>query len=153
MPLPASSSATPSLTSWPKIASGLVLGGDDRRLQLDAHVVGAAGGHQRELVQRQRPRHAAGATNAMLLRIAALDVLDQPVQRLVHAAVVDRDRMPVARVERRAEREHERVVLELRAALGVDDLPLGLDPAELVRDELGADVGDDRRERIAGGGA
>ena len=75
-----------------------VLGGDDRHRELDVHVVGAPGGHQRELVQRQLPRHPPRRDEREAVHVAALDVLDQPVQRLVQAAVVDRQRVLVARV-------------------------------------------------------
>ena len=64
--------------------------------------------------------------------VAALDVLDQAVQGLVQAAVVDRQRVLVARECLRAEREHQRVVLDRLAALGVDDLLVRVDPVELV---------------------
>ena len=64
-------------------------------------------------------------------------------------AVVDRDRVLVARHDAAAERQHERVVGEHLAALGVGLAGVRIDPRELVDDQLGARVGDDRRELVA----
>ncbi len=96
-----------------------VLRGDDSHLKLHLHVIGAPGGHQRELIQRQRPRHPAGRDEHEALDVAGLDVLDDAVQDLVHVRGVDRDRVLVARVSFRSERQHQRVVLQLLLVLGV----------------------------------
>ena len=90
-----------------------------------------------------------GETNATLVDVALLDVLDQTVHRLVELAVVDRDRVLVAGPRAGAQRQHERVVLDLRAGGGVRDPLLGVDPRELVDDQLGAGLAHDRRERVA----
>ena len=123
-----------------------VLGRDERDRELDVHVVGAPGGHQRELVQRHRPGHAAGRDEGHAVDVAALDVLDDPVQELVEATVVDRDGVLVTSLGFGAEREHERVVLEQRAGLGLDRAPVRIDADELVGDQRGAGVAHDRRQ-------
>ena len=145
-------SPTASLAVAPKIASGAVLRRDDRRGELDAHVVGAGGRHQRELIQRQLPRQARGRDERDALDVAPLDVLDQPVHRLIQAAVIDRQRVLVAGSGLRAERQHQRVVLDRRAGGGVQQLLGGLDPFQRVGQQLGAGVVHDRRERVAVGG-
>ena len=54
-------------------------------------------GHQRELVDRQRPGHAARDDEGRALgHVAALNVLHQAVELLVEEAVVDRQRLLVA---------------------------------------------------------
>ena len=124
-----------------------VLGGDDRGGQIDVHVIRTPGGHERELVQRQLPGHAGRRYEREAVHVAALDVLDQPVQGLIHATVVDRDRVLVARNGAGPERQDEYVVLERLPGLGVHDMLVGLDPVELVGDQLGARVRGDRRQR------
>ena len=125
-----------------------VLGGDDRRGEIDLHVIRTAGSHQRELIQRQLPSHAARRHEREAVHVATLDVLDQPVQRLIHATVVDRDRVLVARNRVGAERQHERVILDRLTGLGVNSAPLGVDVVQLVDEQLGARVVDDLSERV-----
>jgi hypothetical protein len=57
----------------------------------------------------------------------------------------------VARRDARAEREHERVVFVLLPVLGVGHAQLVVDPPELVAHELGADVLENRLERVVAG--
>ena len=66
------------------------------------------------------------------------------MQRLIHATVVDRDRVLVARDRAGAERQHERVVLDRLAGLGVQGVLVGVDPVQLAGEQLGACVADDR---------
>ena len=128
-----------------------VLGGGDRDRQLDVHVLSARGCHQRELVDRQRPSDPSGDDERQTVHVAALDVLDQPVQQLIQPRVVDRERMLEARVQASAEGEQERVIGELLARLGVHDAPLTLQPLEAVDAQLDADVSRDLVERIPRG--
>ena len=112
----------------PKIAKGRSSGVIIGRRELDIHVIGASGGHQRELVQRQRPRHPSWSHKGDAVDVAPLDVLDEAVQRLVEVTVVDRDRVPVARDSAGPERQHERVVLDDRVRLGKNDMRGVIDP-------------------------
>ena len=95
-----------------KYGKGAVLGRNDGRLQCDAHVVCAPGRHQGKLVERQRPRDAAGHDERELANVVPLDILDEAVHGLVEVVVVERQRVLIARGDRRAERDHQRVVLE-----------------------------------------
>ena len=129
-----------------------VLGRDDRGGELDPHVVGAPGHHQRELIQRQRPGHPSGRHERQAVDVAALDVLDQAVQDLVHAAVVDRERVRVAGTRASPERQHQHVVLELALAPGVQQPLVRVDPGQLVEEQLCAGVLRDPLQRVAVGG-
>ncbi len=126
-----------------------VLWRDDRRRELDAHVGCAPGGHQRELIQRQRPGHAVRRHEREAVDVAALDVLDQAVQGLVHVAIVDRDRVLVTRMRVGAEREHQRVVLDPLAGLGLNRFLLRVDPVQLVGQQLRARVACDPLQGVA----
>ena len=128
-----------------------VLWSDNRRLQIDTHVIGASGCHQRELVQRQRPSDAAGRNKRQLVDEIALDILDQPVHRLVEIAVVDRQGVLVALADVRAKREEERVVLDRLVGLRVDRLPDRIDPAKFAVQQRCAGIAHDRGEWIAAG--
>ena len=97
-----SRSATASLAAVPKIASGLSSGVTIVVAQVDVHVVRAPRGHQRELVERKRPGHAPRRDEREARDVAPLEVLQQPVQRLVEVAVVDRESVLVARAWTRA---------------------------------------------------
>ena len=98
------------------------------------------------------PRHPRGRDEREAADVAPLDVLDQPQHRLVHAAVVDRQRVLVARSRLRAEPQHKGVVFDPRAGGGVERLLGGIDPLERVGEQLGAGVAHDRGERVAAGG-
>ena len=87
-------------------------GSDDRDRQVDGHLACSTGSHQRQLVDRQRPRILPGDHERDLVHIAALDVLDQSVQGVVEAGIVDRDRVRVTHVGLSAHRQHERVVAQ-----------------------------------------
>ena len=126
-----------------------VLRGDQSRAQLDVHVVGPPRGHQRELVEGQRPGHAPRGDEGDALHVTVLHVPDQPLEGLVEVAVVDRDRVLVARDDASAEGEQQDVVGQLPAALGVRRAGLAIDPRQLVGDQLGAGAGDDRRQLVA----
>ena len=80
MPARARRLVTASLTAGPKTASGRGSGVTSDELEVaDVHALGALGGHQRELVERQRPDRADGLDERELAGVAALDVLDDPV--------------------------------------------------------------------------
>ncbi len=83
--------------------------------------------------------------------VAALDVLDQAVQGLVHVTIVDRHRVLVTRVRVGPEREHQRVVLDPFAALGLNRLLLGFDPVQLVGDQSRARVARDPLQGVTSG--
>ena len=140
MPARVSSSVTPSLAAAPKIASGRSSGVTIVVAKLDPHVVGASGGHQRELIQRQRPGHPPGRHERQAVNVAALDVLDQAVQGLVQPAVVDRERVRIAGPRMRPERQHQRVILKRLLAHGVQQPLVRLDPGELIDEQLCAGV-------------
>ena len=59
------------------------LGRHHVQLEVDAHRVAALGEHQRQLVERQRPRGAGRDDEGQRVQVAALDVLDDPVQSLL----------------------------------------------------------------------
>ncbi len=109
----------------------------------------AARGQQRELVERQRPAQAGARDEGNAAHIAALDVLDDPAEQLVHAAVVDHDAVCEGGARPRPDRDDQRVVVQLGAALGVCDAPLGVDMREAVGDHLGAGLRGDPRDRVA----
>ena len=92
-------------------------------LQLDAHVIGTSRRHQRKLIQGQRPRHPARSHERDLLEISALYVLNEAVQLGVQPAVIDRDRVLVARTRLRTERQDQGVIFECLPAAGVDTCP------------------------------
>ena len=87
----------------------------------------------------------------MPAHVAALDVLDDPAQQLVHAAVVDHDAVGEGRAQARPDRDDQRVVVQLRASLGVHDPPCRIDMGEAVGDHLRAGVAP--RSVRPGGGA
>ena len=70
------------------------------------------------------------------------------MQRLLHRAVVDRQRVLVARADARAQRHHECVVGQLLARAGVRDALCVIDPRQRAVDQLSLEVSRDRRERI-----
>ena len=87
------------------------------------------------------------------MNVAALDVLNEAVQGLIHAAVVDRQRVRVARAGAGAERQHERVVLDRLPGLGVNGVCVGVDVAQLVSQQLRPGIAGDPLQGIAAGSA
>ncbi len=135
-------------------------GAEDRQAELSSGVTIVADSSMPHVVGARRrssaPAHTAAAatpsapaTRTRGCAVAALDVLDQAVQGLVHVTVVDRDRVLVARDGRgRRARAPARRTRSARR-LGVDRLLVGVDPGQLVGEQLRAGVVDDRLERIA----
>ena len=125
-----------------------ILGGGQRDRHVDVHVVGAAGGHQREFVKRQWPRHRRWADERQLVNIASLDVLDQSVELLVELAVIERHGMLEPRAQDRSGREQQRVVLELLARLGVHGAAVRVSHLNASLNQVGADVAADLIEWV-----
>src|SRR5205807_2977872 len=112
-------------------------------------VLSAAGQHGRELVIRQGPRHAWRDDKGDASYVLALDVLDEPVERLVQMAVVDGEGVTVAGAGVGSERDDQGVIEKFFAVGGVRHLPGGLHPGECVRYELCVEIARDSVERIA----
>ena len=74
-----------------------VLGRDEVQLGVDAHLERALGEHQRELVERQRPGAARRGDERDAARVAALDVLDEPVHAPPRRWASRRTRSPAER--------------------------------------------------------
>ena len=118
----------------------------DRDLDLGIHVVSAVGGHERELVQRQRPERLPRGHERDLAHVALLDVLHEPAQRATEVAIVDRDGTVERGLHPRAARDHERVVADRRSGAGRDALLGSVHGRERAGDELGIEVGGDAGE-------
>ena len=125
-----------------------VLRRDQRDRRLRIHVIRSLRGHERQLVDRKRPRHPAGNNERELVDIPALDVLDQPVQLLVEPRVVDRLGVAQGGALGGAHREQQRVVLERFSAGGVHRSFGRVEPLEGVLLVLEADLASDVRQRI-----
>jgi hypothetical protein len=125
------------------------LGGDDRDPDADAHGERPLRGHQRQLVERQRPAALRRHDEGDAVHVAALDVLDHAAEGLVEMAVVDRGRVRVPVAGPGAQRQQQGLVAERAARGRVHGPGGGVDPGERVRDELGARVGGDPFDGIA----
>ena len=126
-----------------------VLERDEVQLGVDAHLEGALGEHQRELVERKRPGAARWGDERDARRVAAFDVLDEPVHRL-------------RGVERAVERGHpaqrcnghgaggddEDVVGDLLAVGGLHGVGRAVDARQGAQPVFEARVGGDARERV-----
>ena len=124
------------------------LGGDERHVHVvDSHPANLGGGHQGELVERQRPRRAAGHDEGDVLEVAVLGVGEHPAQRLVRARLAERDRAGVGTGGAGADRDDEVVVGDLLAAGAADDAAVGDDLLAAVDDEAGAEVIGDALQR------
>ena len=109
---------TTSLTAVPKTASGPRLGGHEHELQVpDVHALGPLGGHERELVERQRPDRANRLDEREFAGVAALDVLHDPVVAGVSFGVTERGDVLVGLDLPRTNRDQQRVVLDASVPL------------------------------------
>ena len=130
------------------------LGRDDVDLQRRAHLIGALGQHQRQLVQRQRPARAVRHHERHAPRVAALDVLDQPVHGLdvvLRAAEHDR-RLKRPRLHR-AGRDQQHVIPDRLTRAGRGDVRGRVDARQRARPVREARVGGDPGQRVGGGAA
>ena len=88
------------------------LEGHERQLDLGAHVVGALGRHEGQLVERQGPRDAGGDDERDPLHVAVLDVLDEPVHALVGTWSAVGQRPRIRELLDAPDGDQERVVCE-----------------------------------------
>ena len=98
----------------------LGLRGHEVQLERHAHLERAAGEHQRQLVERQRPGRPGRDDERERAQVAAFDVLDDPVQALlVGQRAGERDGAGERRDRPRARRDQQHVVRQLLAGHGV----------------------------------
>ena len=127
----------------------LGLGRHEVQLRAHAHLVRAAREHQRELVERQRPARAGRHDERQRAQVAALDVLDDPVQALlVGERAGEGDGAGERHHRPRAGGDQQRVVGQPLARDGVHLARAGVDRREPVADVGEAGVGGEARERI-----
>ena len=148
MPAQRSSSATASLACSPNSESGARSGVTTVTLHVGlAHLPSLAGGHQRELVGRQRPDRAGRHDDREALRVALLEVAQQAAVGIRVAAREPRRRSLDAGHRPGARSQQQRVEAE-RAAVGEPHLAgVVVDGLDALEHELGAGVGSEARER------
>ena len=126
-----------------------LVGRDERDLARGVHAEGALGGHERELVERQRPRRPVGLDEHEAGDVTALDVLHDPVERLAGVAIVEhvgvfvRCRLPAA------EGDQHGVVRELVSAGEMHRVLGGIDRVDAVLDPPRSEHRHDRAQRVA----
>jgi len=117
------------------------------------------GGHQRQLVERERVHRPIGKQEGDALRVTLLDVLNDALVALVGFGVAKRAHVLERLDLPSAHRDQERVVVTALSAARMHDLRVAIDPGEGVLDPVRIVVGHDplepvsarrpRRERLA----
>jgi hypothetical protein len=124
------------------------------QLDVDAHLECALGEHQRKLVERQRPRQPRGRDEGDAVRVAALDVLDEAVQRLgVGRRTGEYGGAGVRARGDGAGGDQQDVVADALAVRGLHGVLGGVDARQLAGPEREAGVAGDALERVAPGAA
>ena len=130
------------------------LGRHHMQLEVDAHRIAALGEHQRQLVERQRPRAAGRDHEGQRVQVTALDVLDDPVQSLlVGQRARERDRAAERHDGPRARSDQEDVVAERLTGHGLDGVRRGIDAAQTTPHVREARVARDAVEWVGRRGA
>jgi hypothetical protein len=107
------------------------------------------GGHDRQLIQRQRPRRATRNHECDLADVAPFEIRDQVGQGLGRVGTAECDRVPEGRERSCADGEYQLVVGHHGAARRADLVPFVGYPRERVRQEAGAEVIGELRECAA----
>ena len=128
-----------------------VLRSDQVQLRVEAGLVRALGGQQRELVDRQAPGDAGRDHERDPPRIAALDVLHDAVHGIGVVRAPEGGRARERRLGARAERDQQRVVAQLTPTGRLHGVRLGVHGLQAVDDTLEVKVARDRVERVAAG--
>ena len=120
---------------------------------LDADVANARRGHQRKLVEGERPSGAGRQHEGDAAHDASLQLTHDPVQALRIGIGEERVRARETGRSARPRRDHERVVGNSLAGAGHDGASLGVDARERVEAQRHAEVVADLVERVVARGA
>ena len=121
----------------------------EHQLEVPAvHALRALRGHQRELVQRQRPHRANRLDECEAPGVALLDILHDALEGRVGVRVPKRGDVFIGLNLPGADRHEQGVVLNPPSVARVDDLSIGIDPRKHVLRPVGARVTRDAPQRI-----
>ena len=130
------------------------LGRHERELEVaNIHALGTLRGHQRQLVQRQRPDGPDRLHECELARVAGLDVLHDSVVGGVGLGIAEGCHVLVRLHRAGADSDEQRVVLDAPATGRVHHLCVRVDPRQRVLRPFGIRVAHNPPQRIALGAA
>jgi hypothetical protein len=116
---------------------------------LHPHTLGPLGRHQRELVDRQRPRRALGEQQGHAARVSLLDILHDPAVGIVGARVIEHSDVLVRHLGTGTHGQEQGVVLERGALDRVGHLAVRIDPLESLLHPLVIRSAGDLSQRVA----